>query len=100
MATAPPPPIDAAAVRCSAGPMFHGVGTARFGPEGDPDAVLDGELRVRGVAGLRVVDAAAIPVVTRGHTMAATAVVADRAAALTAAAYGGAASGDAAHGDA
>jgi choline dehydrogenase len=95
VATGPPPPIDAAAVRRTAGPMFHGVGTARFGPEGDPDAVLDGELRVRGVAGLRVVDAAAIPVVTRGHTMAATAVVADRAAALI-----GAARGDAAHGEA
>lgn len=82
VAEAPPPPMDPATVRRTAGPMFHPVGTARFGPDDDHRAVLDGELRVRGVAGLRVVDAAAIPLPTRGHTMAATAVVADRAVEL------------------
>lgn len=82
VAAAPPEPLDAAQVRALAGPMFHPVGTARFGPDGDPGAVLDGELRVRGIRGLRVVDAAAAPLLTRGHTMGLTAVIADRAADL------------------
>ncbi|MFD6281236.1 GMC family oxidoreductase [Streptomyces sp. NPDC060209] len=84
-----PAPADAAGdeeldahVRRTAGGMFHPAGTARFGPDHDPDAVLDAELRVRGVTGLRVVDASAIPVLNRGHTMAPTAFVAERAAAL------------------
>ncbi|UGQ13399.1 GMC family oxidoreductase N-terminal domain-containing protein [Yinghuangia sp. ASG 101] len=89
VAKAPPPPRDTATVRRTAGPMFHPVGTARFGPDDDDRAVLDGALRVRGVAGLRVVDAAAIPVPTRGHTMSATAVIADRAVDLVAAAHRG-----------
>ena len=40
---------------------YHPVGTARMGREGDPLAVLDSRLRVRGVQGLRVIDCAAIP---------------------------------------
>ncbi|MER5897502.1 GMC family oxidoreductase N-terminal domain-containing protein [Streptomyces sp. NPDC001876] len=69
-------------IRSAAGAMFHSAGTARFGPDDDPDAVLDADLRVRGITGLRVVDASAIPVLNRGHTMAPTAFVAERAAAL------------------
>ncbi|SHN29304.1 GMC family oxidoreductase [Actinacidiphila paucisporea] len=86
IAAAPPEPRDGAGVRATAGPMFHPVATARFGTDGDPWAVLDGDLRVRGVRGLRVVDAAAVPLPTRGHTMAPTAVIADRAASLLTAA--------------
>ncbi|MGW1817184.1 GMC family oxidoreductase [Streptomyces sp. NPDC002125] len=69
-------------VRRTASGMFHPAGTARFGPPGDPDAVLGADLRVRGIDGLRVVDASAIPLLNRGHSMAPTAVVAERAAGL------------------
>ena len=41
--------------------IFHPVGTTRMGRDGDPMAVLDSRLRVRGVRGLRVVDAGAMP---------------------------------------
>jgi choline dehydrogenase-like flavoprotein len=40
---------------------IHLCGTARMGPETDPGAVVDQELRVRGVAGLRVVDTSVLP---------------------------------------
>ena len=60
----------------------HLSGTARMGPDADPDAVVDQELRVRGVAGLRVVDTSVLPQTpTRGP--AATAVMlGERAAEL------------------
>jgi choline dehydrogenase len=48
----------------------------------DPEAVLDPHLRVRGVAGLRVVDASALPSLPRGHTHAPTVMLAERAADL------------------
>lgn len=47
---------------------FHQAGTCRMGPDGDPDAVLDPELRVRGIHGLRVADASSIPTIVRGNT--------------------------------
>lgn len=65
-------------VRGHASTIFHPVGTARIGRDDDRGAVLTGDLRVRGVDGLRVLDASAIPTVTRGHTMAPTAVIAHR----------------------
>jgi choline dehydrogenase len=48
----------------------------------DPDAVVDVELRVNGVEGLRVVDASIMPVVPRGNTNAPTIAIAERAADL------------------
>jgi 5-(hydroxymethyl)furfural/furfural oxidase len=49
-------------------PFFHPVGTCRMGAPGDPKAVLDSDCRVRGIAGLRVVDASIMPAIVRGAT--------------------------------
>ncbi len=60
--------------------IFHPIGTAKMGIDGDPTAVLDGDLRVRGIEGLRVADASAMPVITSGNTAAPTMVIAQKAA--------------------
>ncbi len=60
--------------------IFHPVGTTRMGRDGDPLAVLDARLRVRGVAGLRVVDAGAMPTTTSGNTNSPTLMLAEKAA--------------------
>lgn len=60
--------------------IYHPTSTARMGVQGD--AVVDPELRVFGVQGLRVVDASVFPTITRGNTNAATYMVAERAADL------------------
>jgi choline dehydrogenase len=59
--------------------IYHPSGTCRTGGE---DAVLDPDLRVRGVEGLRVADASVFPVIPGGNTNAATIMVAERAADL------------------
>ena len=58
---------------------YHPVGTARMGPDGDPMAVLDSRLRVRGVNGLRVIDCAAIPFIVSGNTNAIALALGDKA---------------------
>ncbi len=60
--------------------IYHPVGTCRMGE--DADAVVDAQLRVNGVEGLRVVDASVMPVVPRGNTNAPTIAVAERVADL------------------
>jgi len=60
--------------------IFHPVGTTQMGRDGDPLAVLDSRLRVRGIAGLRVVDAGAMPTITSGNTNAPTLMLAEKAA--------------------
>ena len=60
--------------------IFHPVGTCKMGRDDDPQAVLDARLRVRGVAGLCVADASAMPTITSGNTNAPTLMLAERAA--------------------
>ena len=60
--------------------LYHPVGTCRIGT--DADAVVDPELRVRGVEGLRVIDASVMPTVPSGNTHAPTVAVAERGADL------------------
>jgi choline dehydrogenase len=52
----------------TAGTTHHPAGTCRMGVDTDPTAVVDGELRVRGVEGLRVADASIMPAITSGNT--------------------------------
>ncbi|NQV56232.1 MAG: choline dehydrogenase [Rhodospirillales bacterium] len=65
-------------IRDTASTIFHPAGTCRMGP--DAEAVVDGELRVNGVSGLRVVDASVMPTVIGGHTNAPTIMIAEKAA--------------------
>jgi choline dehydrogenase len=67
--------------RARAGPVFHASGTCAMGTGAD-SAVLDANLRVRGVRGLRVADASAFPNVTSANTNAATLMLAEKAADL------------------
>jgi choline dehydrogenase-like flavoprotein len=67
-------------VRQSASTVFHPVGTCRMG--GDTDSVVDPQLRVREVQGLRVVDASIFPTIIGGNTNAAVVMVAEKAADL------------------
>lgn len=67
---------------------YHPVGTAPMGPDGDPLAVLDPALRVRGVEGLRVIDCSAMPAIPSGNTNAPAMAIGSKAASLVAAAHG------------
>ena len=70
------------AVRQRAGTIYHPVGTARMGADGDADAVLDAHLRVRGVGGLWVMDASAMPAIPSGNTASPTVMLAEKGADL------------------
>lgn len=59
--------------------VYHPVGSAKMGPAEDALAVVDSELRVHGVAGLRIVDASIFPLLPSGNTHAPVVAVAERA---------------------
>ena len=66
--------------RHAGGTVFHCVGTCRMGVDADPGAVVDPQLRVRGVERLRVVDASVMPTVTSANTNAASLMIGERGA--------------------
>jgi len=63
-------------------PGYHVIGTCRMGAAGDRGAVVDAQLRVHGVQGLRVVDCSVMPTMPSGNTNAPAMAVAWRAAEL------------------
>lgn len=67
-------------VRQSAKTVFHPVGTAKMGPDSDRMAVVDDQLRVRGVTGLRVGDNSIMPTLVSGNTNAPAMMIGERCA--------------------
>ena len=61
---------------------WHPVGTCRMGADNDAMAVLDPKLRLRGITGLRVIDASAMPFIPSGNTNAPTMMLTNRAMSL------------------
>jgi 4-pyridoxate dehydrogenase len=69
-------------IRATAATAHHPLGTCKMGVDNDPLAVVDPELRVRGVAGLRVVDASVMPDLVGGNINAPVIMIAEKAADL------------------
>ena len=73
---------DEAWIRRTASISHHLAGSCRMGASNDEQAVVTPELKVRGVAGLRVIDASIMPTVTSGNTHAPVIMIAERASDL------------------
>ena len=69
-------------VRKNAETIYHPIGTCKMGTKDDKMAVVDDELRVKGVEGLRVVDASVMPTLVGGNTNAPTIMIAEKASDL------------------
>ncbi|MDB5877033.1 MAG: Choline dehydrogenase, partial [Variovorax sp.] len=61
---------------------WHLMGTCRMGPASDPTSVVDSELRVIGLQGLRIADASVMPIMPSGNTQIPTMMIAEKAADL------------------
>ncbi|KAK9728741.1 GMC oxidoreductase [Popillia japonica] len=60
------------------GTIYHPVGTCKMGPKNDDNAVVDAQLRVYGIANLRVIDSSIMPIIPRGNTNAPTIMIAEK----------------------
>jgi choline dehydrogenase len=69
-------------IRNRADTQYHPVGTCKMGPDSDPMAVVDAQLRVKGIANLRVADASIMPTLIGGNTNAPTIMIGEKCADL------------------
>ncbi|KAJ7436219.1 alcohol oxidase [Mycena latifolia] len=86
--TAPDSELDAY-IRSHASTIFHPVGTAAMSARGAKYGVVDPDLTVKGLKGLRIVDASVLPFIPAAHTQAAVYIFAERAADLIKASFAG-----------